>query len=31
MLAMQDIQAGLELRTELIEGKTYKNVFTGKF
>eukprot|EP00800_Vazella_pourtalesii_P008451 TRINITY_DN2215_c0_g1_i1.p1 TRINITY_DN2215_c0_g1~~TRINITY_DN2215_c0_g1_i1.p1 ORF type:complete len:477 (+),score=94.61 TRINITY_DN2215_c0_g1_i1:120-1550(+) len=29
VLAMQDIQAGLELRTELIEGKTYKNVFTG--
>ncbi|KAI6654144.1 hypothetical protein LOD99_2989 [Oopsacas minuta] len=27
--AMQDKQAGLELRTESIDGKTYKNVFTG--
>ena len=29
MYAMQDKQAGLELRTEQLEGKTYKNVFTG--
>ena len=30
MLAMQDKQAGLELKTEVIESKTYKNVFTGR-
>ena len=29
MYAMQDKQAGLVLRTEQLEGKTYKNVFTG--